>query len=63
MWRTRPVVEAGARCIAAAELNEKFNNEIDTVFTKDKRMTGEKRTIWNDIEIAQSLTVCFYQHI
>ena len=56
-------MEAGARCIAAAEINEKFNNEIDTVFTKDKRRTGEKRTIWNDIEIAQSLTVCFYQHI
>ena len=37
MWRMRPVVEAGARFMAAAEINEKFNNEIDTVFTKNKQ--------------------------
>ena len=36
MWRTRRVVQAGARCMAAAEINEKYNIEIDTVFTKNK---------------------------
>ena len=42
----------GARCTAAAEKPpENIDNESDTVFAKDNRNAGEKRTIWNDIEM------------
>ena len=42
----RPVVEARTRCTAAAEIITKFNEEIDTVFTKNKRITIKIRTTY-----------------